>query len=244
MSPGRLNLKCVTTANLIRMAYLVFPTGQANAPVSPAVFQMPLSGGPGWIDSERYRIDAKAEHPVNVEKMRGPMMQALLEDRFQLKVHRESRPIDVYELTVDKGGPNLQPAKEGACVPFDRNRPPPEPALGEPQPVLCGQLGRNARGGFDIPGVTIAGLCRQLTAYVDRSIVDQTGIPGVFDVHFEMSAIDLGYAGAAPDPSSPFSPGDGRAIASALEKIGLRLRPGKGQSDFLVIDRIERPSEN
>src|SRR5580658_8458452 len=52
-SPGRLDLVCVTTANLIRLAYLVFPSGQANAPVSPGVFQMPIFGGPSWIDSDR-----------------------------------------------------------------------------------------------------------------------------------------------------------------------------------------------
>jgi hypothetical protein len=54
-SPDRLGLACVTTANLIRLAYLVFPTGQPNAPVSPTVFQMPISGGPSWIDSDATR---------------------------------------------------------------------------------------------------------------------------------------------------------------------------------------------
>lgn len=91
--PGRLHLACVTAANLIRLAYLVFPTGQPNAPVSPGSFQMPISGGPSWLDSDRYSIDAKVERPVNTEMMKGPMMQRLLEDRFSLKRHKEAKEI-------------------------------------------------------------------------------------------------------------------------------------------------------
>jgi uncharacterized protein (TIGR03435 family) len=99
-TPGRLHLACVTTANLIRLAYLIFPTGQPNAPVSPSSFQMPISGGPSWLDSDRYSIDAEVEQPVNTEMMKGPMMQALLEDRFRLKLHTETKEIHVFELTV------------------------------------------------------------------------------------------------------------------------------------------------
>jgi uncharacterized protein (TIGR03435 family) len=104
-TPGRLDLACVTTANLIRLAYLVFPTGQPNAPVSPNVFLRPTFGGPSWIDSDRYRIDVETEGRANIELMEGPMMQALLEERFKLKLHRETKPIDVFELTVAKSGP-------------------------------------------------------------------------------------------------------------------------------------------
>ena len=77
--------------------YLVFPTGQPNAPVSPSLFQRPISGGLAWINSELYSIEAKTEISVNVEMIEGPMMQALLEDRFKLKLHRESKKTDVFE---------------------------------------------------------------------------------------------------------------------------------------------------
>ncbi len=242
-SPGRIDLNCLTTANLIRMAYLIFPAGRPNEPVNPNAFQQPLSGGPSWMNSERYRIDAKAEGPANLELMQGPMMQALLEDRFQLKLHRESKEIDVFELTVGKSGPKLRPAKEGGCVAFDRNHPP-ETAAGAPEPVFCGFLHKNVDGGFDIPRATIAEICRQLMLYVDHDIVDKTGIDGVFDVHLDLTQADLEYAGAEPDPTSTFTAGDGRAIAAALDKLGLQLRPAKGLAQFLVIDRLERPSEN
>ncbi len=243
-SPGRLSLACVTTANLIRLAYLIFPSGQPGAPVSPSAFQMPISGGPPWIDSDRYRIDAKAEDRVNVETMKGPMMQALLEERFNLKLHRETREINVFELTAAKSGPKLQPAREGGCVVFDRNNPPPKPAPRQPGPVLCGFVRRSARGGFEILGVTMPDLCRQLSAYVDRDIIDKTGIKGVFDVHLDLDPADLGYPDAEPDPWSSFTPGDGEAIAVALKKLGLQMRSVKGSAQFLVIDHVERPSEN
>ena len=244
LDPGRLHLACVTTANLIRLAYLVFPTGQPNAPVSPSSFQIPIAGGPPWLDSDRYSIDAIVEQRVNTEMMKGPMMQALLEDRFRLKLHKEAKEIHVFELTVGAKGPKLRPAKEGGCVACDRNNPPPDPGPGGAVPVICGVIRESASGGFDVPGVTKADLCRRLSAYVDRDIVDRTGITGAFDVHLDLLPADIGYAGAASDPSSPFTPGDGGAIAAAVKKLGLQMRNAKRPVEFLVIDHVERPSEN
>lgn len=242
-TPGRLDLACVTTANLIRLAYLIFPTGQANAPVSPSIFQIAIAGGPSWVDSDRYRINAKAEQPVNVEMMKGPMMQTLLEDRFQLKLHREAKSNNVYELTVAKDGAKLTLAREGGCVVFDRNHPPIETS-GQPDPILCGSIRTNPGGGIDILGVTMPDLCRQLSAYVDREILDKTGVKGIFDVHLDLSLADLVSSGAAPDSSSPSIDGDGGAIASAVKKLGLQMRSGKSTGELLVIDHVERPSEN
>jgi len=244
LTPGRLHLNCLTTANLIRMAYLAFPTGQPNEPVNPNFLQQPISGGPSWINSDRYRIDAKAEGPANLEMMRGPMMQALLEDRFQLKIRRESKETNVFDLIVGKSVAKLDAAKDGGCVVFDRNNPPPEPAPGQPGPVLCGSIRMSANGGFDIRGITITDLCRELTKYVERDIVDKTGIEGVFDVHLDLTPADLFYPDAAPDPASTFTPGDGRAIAAALDRLGLQMRPAKGSAPSLAIDHVERPSEN
>ncbi|MDP9039543.1 MAG: TIGR03435 family protein [Acidobacteriota bacterium] len=243
-NPGRLHLACVTTANLIRLAYLVFPTGQPNAPVSPNAFQMPISGAPSWLDSDRYAIDATVEQRVNTEMMKGPMMQALLEERFGLKLHKETKVIPAFELKVGKKGTKLQPAKEGACVVYDRNNPPSAPSAGQPAPIICGVIRESARGGFDILGATMPDLCRQLSAYVDRDIVDKTGITGAFDVHLDLLPADLGYGGATPDPSSASTPDDGGAIAAAVKKLGLKMSNAKQSAQFLVIDHVERPSEN
>jgi uncharacterized protein (TIGR03435 family) len=90
----------------------------------------------------------------------------------------------------------------------------------------------------------MADLCRRLSAYVDRDIIDKTGITGTFDVHLDLLPADIGYARAAPDPSSPFTPGDGGAITAAVKKLGLQMHNAKRPVEFLVIDHVERPSEN
>ena len=240
--PGRLHLACVTTANLIRLAYLIFPTGQPNAPVSPNALQMPISGGPSWLDSDRYSIDAKVEQPANTEMMKGPMMQALLGDRFGLKLHKETKEIPAFELTVGAVGPKLRPAKEGACVADTADNLSADLVVGE-RSVICGVIRESARGGLDVLGVTMVDLCRRLSAYVDRDIIDKTGITGAFDVHLDLLPADIGYARAAPDPSSSFARG-GRTIAAAVKKLGLKMSSAKRSAQFLVIDHVERPSEN
>ena len=243
-APSRLHLACVTAASLIRLAYLIFPTGQPNAPFPPHALQAPISGGPSWLTSDRYTIDAKTEQRVNSEMMKGPMMQALLEDRFGLRLHKETMTVPAFELTVAATGPKLRPTKEGACVAYDRNSPPPEPGSGEVASVICGEIRESANGGFDVLGVSMPELCRRLSLYVDSEIVDQTGITGTFDVHLDLLPSDLGYRGSTPDPSSAFTPGDGGAIASAVKKLGLKMSSAKRSSEFLVIDRVERPTEN
>jgi uncharacterized protein (TIGR03435 family) len=109
-SPGRLNLECNTVENLIRMAYVFFKNGS-----SLSIKETPINGGPGWIHSENYAINAKAEGPVPVPQMMGPMLRNLLEDRFKLKIRRETREGPVYVMTVAKTGSKLQaPRKEAA----------------------------------------------------------------------------------------------------------------------------------
>src|SRR5580658_8414773 len=85
-SPGRLATTCQTVAALINLAYVRFANGRSNG--APFV---PLSGGPPWIRSDRYVVSAKAGEAASQEMMQGPMLQALLEDRFKLKIHRETK---------------------------------------------------------------------------------------------------------------------------------------------------------
>jgi Protein of unknown function (DUF3738) len=118
LSPGRLHLGCSisTVKGLVQMAYVLFANGHVNPPWSGSV---PAGGGPAWIDSDRYEIDARAEGPQSQGMMHGPMLQALLEDRFRFKVHRETGEVPVYELTVAKGGVKMQQLKAGSCTPVD-----------------------------------------------------------------------------------------------------------------------------
>jgi uncharacterized protein (TIGR03435 family) len=247
-SPGRFTINCRTVLNLIRQSYITFANGSVlNLPAH----EPPIEKGPAWINTDLYTIEAKAEGTPNQGTMFGPMMRALLEDRFQLKLHSEIRDVPVYDLTIAKSGPKLQPAQAGACRPLDVDHP---PAPGQPRVPICGIASITANG-FDVRGVTMADLARALR--LDRAVIDKTGIAGTFDFP-SLSAAEL--TAPLPPPPPPPTPGatptppaspsladtvDTFAIIqSALQKFGLKLESAKGPGEFLVIDHIERPSEN
>jgi uncharacterized protein (TIGR03435 family) len=244
-SPGRLTVPCRTVRRLIERAYLEFTDGRVH--VWPE--QVSIEGGPAWINSGSYRIEAKAEGPQSRGTMNGPMLQALLEDRFKLRLHRETREIPVYALTVARGGPKLQQFQEGSCIPLDLDSLPPPPEPGQPDPVLCGMSEVTAKG-YDLHRTTMAEFSTEFSARLDRPVVDKTGIAGMFNIHLDLSATDLGYPADArsSDPAAPATPADASsifdAVRTAVQKLGLKLDPAKGPGEFLIIDSVERPSEN
>jgi uncharacterized protein (TIGR03435 family) len=184
------------------------------------------------------------------------MLQGLLEDRFQLKIHREAREVPVYALTVAKGGPKLQAAQPGKCFAMDPGHPVP-PSQRPPGLMPCGIFAPSpTKDGVYMYSTTLTYFCAQLSVVLDRDAVDRTGIAGVFDVHVDIH-VDVPPADSSPgDPAGgmsgppgplvPASPTDplGSAIFTAIQKLGLRLDPAKGSGEFLVIDRAEKPSEN
>jgi uncharacterized protein (TIGR03435 family) len=124
-TPGRIAIECADLRDLILTAYGIY--GNDANPASGS-FRMQVVGGQAWMDSTRYDIVAKpAGNPLRSE-MYGPMLQSLLEDRFKLKVHRETREGRVYLLTAAWNGPKLRAAKEGTCLTADVNHPP-EPGV-------------------------------------------------------------------------------------------------------------------
>ena len=176
------------------------------------------------------------------------MLRALLEDRFKLKVHRETARAAVYALTAAKGVPKLQPAKEGSCTPIDPDHPP-VIEQGKPFPRLCG-MASLTNAGYDAYGVTMADFSRLLSDNLDRTAIDNTGITGRFDIHLDLSPADLGHpAHRLPDdPTVPATHTDAEdtsyAVRAAVEKLGLKLKPTTGPGERLVIDHVERPSAN
>jgi uncharacterized protein (TIGR03435 family) len=244
-SPGRLDLKCRTVISLVQMAYDRFADGKRRAP-GPGV---PVSGGPAWINSERYDIDAAAEGAPGQATMSGPMMQALLEDRFKLKIHRETREVPVYALTVAKGGAKLQAAQPGKCFARDADHPVP-PSQRPPGVWTCGVFAPSAANdGSTMYGTTLENFCAQLSLVMDRAVIDKTGIAGTFDIRIPTDPAPGYPADSAPRSSGQIvraSPTDalGSAIFSAVQKVGLKLDPTKGAGELLVIDRVERPTEN
>ena len=244
VTPGYLSVTCQTVDFLIRLAYLA--NGLDPLFASPRIYTQAIQGSPGWLSSEHYAIDAKTDVPQSRETMLGPMMRALLEDRFRLRVHLETRSAPVYELTAGKGGAKLTAAKGGGCAPFDADHPEPPERM-----HLCGVIIRSLRPG-DAPavfyGATMADLARALTRLLDREVIDQTHISGVFDIQLEVSTADMfpRVHRAPNDADGVLSVAEPQAatIFGAVEKLGLKLTSTTGTARVLVIDHVEKPSGN
>lgn len=242
-SPGRLDMPCVNLRNLIQAAYGTFGDGQ-TINTRP----LPTEGAPGWAQSEYYNLEAKADGPVRTELLAGPMLQAFLEERFQLKVHRETREMPVYALTVGKGGLKTPLLAAGACTPIDLSHPPPPPAKGEGPPNLCGlAMFRTMNGSMtmEVRGVTLKQYAQRLSGQVDRPVVDKTGIAGMYNFHVEFSrdTPGRGLPGGA-DAANPADPAEPTIFAALQEQLGLKLVPEKGPVEYLVIDHVEKPTAN
>lgn len=249
-SPGRLTMNCQPLLSLINQAYSLFRNGRLDP---PGLFS-PIEGGPAWIRTELYSIEAKPGGAASQGTMRGPMMRALLEDRFKLKIRRETREVPIYALTVAKGGAKLQASVAGSCAASDIDHPFVPPPPGQALLPICRMAGIS-RDQLDVHGGSLADLATALAGRrLGRPVVDRTGIEGAYDFHFDFGA-GSGIAlppppppGPGADPATmapPVDPADiFLAIQGALEKIGLKLESAKGPGEFLVIEHAERPSEN
>ena len=225
---GRFTLEGVPLRVIVSVAYKTRPSQ--------------IIGGPPWSDSLRFDIQGEAGQAVGTDAMLL-MLQALLEDRFKLRVHHDTREGSVYDLTVSKTGYRLKAAN---CVAFDPNHLPRQAAPGEAQVNYCGRISRGRDGarrtvdarGVDITpavGLLVPSLTGLLSDVLDRPLSNKTGLTGAFDFHLEWT-----------DSSSTQDDDLGApSIFTALqEQLGLRLDAGKGPVDFLVIDSAEKPSEN
>jgi uncharacterized protein (TIGR03435 family) len=220
-SPGRYQSNCDTLIDLIRTAYV------DNRGPTPQ--RLPVTGGPAWINSDRYQIVATAEANASMPTMTGPMLQSLLEDRFGLKIHRETREVPVYLLNVAKNGLKIQPLKEGTCFSPDAGPPP------DSDQKPCGIPFTRVKPPnmiIDMEG-TLSNLSKLLGVTLGRPVIDKTGVTGQFGFHLEFARDE-----AASDVSA------GPSIFTALQELGLKLDSAKGPGEFLVIDSVERPSEN
>jgi uncharacterized protein (TIGR03435 family) len=240
-TPGSLKTGCELLKSIIAEAYGGYANGHINPPPLP-----PIEGGPSWINAAYYDINAKTEVGApSGGMMKGPMMQALLEDRFKLRIRRETREGPAYALRVAKSGPKLKPFQPGSCLdiglvtPLATSAPRSEPGK---RPVLCG-VNSGLRNGlnqtWDLRGVNLEFFAKVfLGGTLDRPVFNETGIEGLFDVHLEFMR-DEPTLGA--EPADP----DGPSIFTAIQgQLGLKLEPAQGPREFLVIDKVERPSEN
>jgi uncharacterized protein (TIGR03435 family) len=207
-----------------------------------------ISGGPGWISSDGYDITAKAaDSNIGMEQLR-PLLQTLLEDRFKLMVHRETKEMPLYVLTVAKGGPKLPAAKEGGCVPFGPNSPPPPPpGPGQPPPILCGGFLRGPNL-LQAGKVTMTQLANVLSDVLGRPVIDKTEFTGTFDVKLEFTPEGTAFGADGFGPPGGPPPGldtSGPSIFTVIQdQLGLKLESQKGPGQVLIIDHAEKASEN
>jgi len=209
----------------------------SDAQYNPLALSIKVEGGPGWMNSESDRFDlaAKPEGVASGEMMQGPMLQTFLEDRLKLKIHRETRDIPTYGLSVAKGGIKMERLEDGSCL-SSGSAQQPTSAVQKP---LCsqGSMARSGQNneiqGMDFRAINMGDFIGVLKYYLDRPVVDKTGLAGRFNLHLQF-ARDL----SATDTPAP------SIFTAVQEQLGLKLEPTTGPGEFLVIDSIERPSEN
>ena len=254
---GRFTATNISLRQLIRLAYGTPPQLLPDSQ---------LIGGPNWIDSDRFDILAKAEDDAGAASAGlSPrtmlMVRALAADRFKLAVHSEVRILPIYALVMArkdrKFGPQLRRtevdcsvprmARGGANAPSRGSPPPPPPPPGvRPTCGSNGSPGRLAGGGTAISELSIG-----LSRGVNRVVIDRTGLTGYFDYQLEWTPDQMPTLGqpasASPNapPPPPPAPIDGPSIFTAVqEQLGLKLESTTGPVNVIVIDRVERPTED
>jgi len=212
-----------------------------NQPLRSAILnafkvqRLQCTGGPAWLDSDRYDIVAKPDSATTEQlmkltwKQREPvqqrMHQALLADRLKLKVHFETRQMPIFALVIAKGGLKMHEAK-------------PDNTYANGLKMGDKPLGRSGmmmgNGSWTAQGIPIDSLVANLTNLTGHFVENRTGLTGKYDFAMQYSCVD-------PPPQDSTLP----SIYTALEEqLGLKLESTRGPVQVLVIDHVERPSAN
>ena len=222
------------------------------------VLEYQISGAPSWLTSERYDLNAKMDTALadELQKLsaddrnaaREKMMQALLADCLKLTFHRETKERPIYSLMVAKNGPKLQNPDPNREITFPD---------GSKRSISAGGEGRLAiiqlsPGEFTMMGyaVRMPSFASLLTTAMERPVFDKTGLTGRYDITMKWTNDESDSpvpSTGQPSTAPPTRRADffGGAIFAAIqEQLGLKLEPGKGPVEIIVIDHIERPSGN
>ena len=173
-----------------------------------------IAGGPEWLDSAKWEIEAKSESAEHTVEETRRMLQSMLQERFALRMHREVQQRSAYVLTVAKGGPKFKVATEGATNI------------------------RVAAGSIRLERGTIAQMTQVLSAPLERPVIDRTGLAETYDLTLQWDEAPRGKEPAAPGGNY------GSVFTAMQEQLGMQLEPQQVAVEVLVIDRIQRPSQN
>ncbi len=182
--------------------------------IAYGVHDFQVAGGPEWLNTDRYYIEAKTEKTDASKEEMTAMLQTLLMDRFKLKVRQETREFPVYNLVVDKGGSKLKPLAKGEDFHCTRDNT-----------FVCGITNP-------------AQLAGSLKSIVGRPVIDKTGIEGRYDVLLDFDT----YSAMGRTPPADYDkPSLEKALE---EQLGLRMVPAKAAFPVYVVESISRPTEN
>jgi uncharacterized protein (TIGR03435 family) len=258
----------MTAATIIRTAYGYSPAdlefmGRGGGALSlsfNAIYGLGVEngvrvrGGPDWMRSDRYTIEAIAAPSADAEAMSRTMLRALLERRFQLKAHVETEEVRAFSLVVAKGGLKIKPVGDDAC----ERIPPVRSPTDRPRSFRDVRRGDKPTCGLSVelngPNVVMVGgrvrlsdLMFPLGNNLGRiRVLDNTGVTDTFNFVFEF-VIDEntpGRFGGPPQPDAADVPRASTIFTAVEEQLGLRLEPARAPREFIVIDSIARPSPN
>jgi uncharacterized protein (TIGR03435 family) len=217
--------------------------------VANLVEDIQIDGGPGWIASDRFAIEATTGPNVTADDARA-MVRAMLADRFKLKIHTEKRDLQGFNLIAVRGntsdrrpsGPECAPLRTPAGIPAPPP-PPPPPGGAQVLPLTAGTALSKCGAAlgpfwFSARAISSEQFATLLARTIRRPVVDRTNLTGPYD-------FDVTFQQESPTPSPIPAPADAPSIFTAVqEQLGLKLDPQRVPTDVIVIDSVERPSEN
>jgi uncharacterized protein (TIGR03435 family) len=253
-------MQCLDMSDMILTAYIdlgVDPLFNYGAmPGDPKW----LRNAPAWATSDWYTIDAETDDPVangatgprsEANKMMSLMLQTALEDRFHLKTHRDTEEAPMYSLTVARGGLKLKPMEAGGCIPRDLGKGVNTNEMFPPgkTPLCISWTHTNGPDwAIDGAGQTLRQLAGALSNTLGTHVFDKTGVSDLFGFHLQFAHDDVTPGNFPPQMIPRLFPASdvpaGPSIFAALDQIGLKLEQVKGPRGIVVVDHIERPSEN
>ena len=189
----------------------------------------PITGGPNWISTDLYSLNAKAEKPCSIDTMHL-MLQSLLTDRFKLQFHFATAEGPVYALVVDNGGPKLtRHDTEYGHEPFNWSARPPDQQL---------------KIAWHATSASMDYLAWQIASIINIPVINSTGLQGEYDFDLAFTtALPLGVPEGTLINGVPIDT-TGPTVYDAIRKLGLKLERERGPVKYMRIDSAEKPSEN
>lgn len=185
-----------------------------------------IAGGPEWLETEKFDIEARPDTPgAASDDQNRLMMRKLLTSRFALKYHTEKRDLSAFVLSVAKGGPKLDKSQEDPHAPVS--------------------FGFRALGNLTFGNITMPDFARWLQTVLDRPVVDHTNLQGRFEGKLKWNPDETQFAIFGPPPHPSTAPDAPPELGTAIqEQLGLRLDAARTPVEVMVLDHVEKPSEN